>query len=172
MSLINCKVCGKEISSTAEKCPHCGHSYQAKFVVQGCLTVVVVLGILWGGMVWFCSGPSTPPAATKPEFTIEEKLASLHSGEGVQSPDPRVDAFKVILDSLVLVCTEERSHIADMIYAGWKEVKEKSTLLEFGQAVAQTGPSFKKFHSMAGSNDGEGSCAEIVSGIVVIMNAK
>ena len=25
MSLINCKECGKEISSTVKKCPHCGY---------------------------------------------------------------------------------------------------------------------------------------------------
>jgi len=41
MSLIACKECGKDISSDAKNCPHCGKENKKKG--SGCVTVVIIL---------------------------------------------------------------------------------------------------------------------------------
>lgn len=43
MAIINCKECGKEVSSKADKCPHCGIRLKS-----GCLMklVYIVIGII------------------------------------------------------------------------------------------------------------------------------
>lgn len=43
MSLVKCKECGKEISTTAATCPHCGAKNQQP---NGCLVVSILLGFL------------------------------------------------------------------------------------------------------------------------------
>lgn len=45
MSLINCKECGKEISSSAKKCPHCGVR-RTSSLTMGCLIIIVLLVVL------------------------------------------------------------------------------------------------------------------------------
>lgn len=52
MAMIRCEECGKEISSTAERCPHCGHETsfakesgkkkRASLIVNGCIIAVVI----------------------------------------------------------------------------------------------------------------------------------
>jgi len=44
MVLVTCKECGKEISSDAKVCPHCGKSHES---IQGCGTfLTIVLAII------------------------------------------------------------------------------------------------------------------------------
>ena len=65
MALVKCRVCGKEISTTAVTCPHCGHrtvtaSYEVekaalsrRWGVGIALTVVgFVLLLVYGGDFW------------------------------------------------------------------------------------------------------------------------
>ena len=58
--LVQCKVCGKDVSSGADKCPHCGQSmrrwWQARVetdncFIFGCLAIVAALLIFF-----FCFG--------------------------------------------------------------------------------------------------------------------
>lgn len=58
MSLIECKACGKEISTEARACPHCGHPSDEQLRVQkmedkntqsnqvGCMLVGIVIVIV------------------------------------------------------------------------------------------------------------------------------
>jgi hypothetical protein len=46
--LINCKACGKEISKSAKKCPHCGHDQRSFFGKHKILTGLVVLVVVIG----------------------------------------------------------------------------------------------------------------------------
>jgi len=49
MALIKCKECGKEVSSEARKCPHCGKKLKTSRIGKGILYVFVIiigLGIL------------------------------------------------------------------------------------------------------------------------------
>ncbi len=45
MALKTCRECGKEISSRADKCPHCG--YRRSRVLTGCLLIVLPLVIVY-----------------------------------------------------------------------------------------------------------------------------
>ena len=40
MSLIKCKECGKEISNEAINCPHCGYSFNNKYIVPTSVKVI------------------------------------------------------------------------------------------------------------------------------------
>ena len=49
MALIKCKECGKEISTQAEECPHCGafNKDNPVNVLQGVLSVGLLLVTFW-----------------------------------------------------------------------------------------------------------------------------
>lgn len=58
MALVKCDECGKEISSTADKCPHCG----AKPAIKrgcGCWTLTIIIGICV--LVYLFSPPGKSP---------------------------------------------------------------------------------------------------------------
>lgn len=46
MSLIKCNECNKEISSTAESCPHCGAKPYKSYQPSGCFLVIIFLVVL------------------------------------------------------------------------------------------------------------------------------
>jgi RNA polymerase subunit RPABC4/transcription elongation factor Spt4 len=49
MALINCPDCKKQVSSEAEKCPHCGRSIAAKQSATGVMAAIIiglVVGVL------------------------------------------------------------------------------------------------------------------------------
>lgn len=60
MAMIKCHECGKDISSTADKCPHCGAVPKALANAQGCFAIISLLGVA-AAMFWFFS-PSKPAA--------------------------------------------------------------------------------------------------------------
>jgi ABC-type ATPase with predicted acetyltransferase domain len=43
MALTKCKECGKEISTTANKCPHCGYDFVPGQTLKGCLVLVIII---------------------------------------------------------------------------------------------------------------------------------
>jgi hypothetical protein len=77
MALIKCKECGKELSSAATACPHCGKPApkQTTPAAKGCLTIIIVIVVLaWIG---HCSSsndvkpentpvPASPPSTDAP----------------------------------------------------------------------------------------------------------
>lgn len=61
MAMIKCRECGKEVSSKAAKCPHCGVSTPAvgnKEALLGCLFIVVLIG---GCSAWVSYRASEDP---------------------------------------------------------------------------------------------------------------
>lgn len=76
MALINCKECGKEISTTAEACPHCGSRTQyGKSVAEkkSLLTKYAIWGflIVFGVVLFFSS--FTPCAEFLDEWKMVKK---------------------------------------------------------------------------------------------------
>src|SRR5688572_12336439 len=67
MALTKCDECGKEISTKAEKCPHCGakveHTSGCAFVALG-LLLIGALSALFGT---FTTKSPTPPVAVTPQ---------------------------------------------------------------------------------------------------------
>lgn len=59
MALKPCKECGKEISSTAQACPHCGKPLKQKGMGWGCLSIAC-LGTVAVIIVGTCSGERSP----------------------------------------------------------------------------------------------------------------
>ena len=59
MESSNCKECGKEVSSEAAACPHCGHptspqsdttSYTLKVIIISCIVVIALIVIMCAGI--------------------------------------------------------------------------------------------------------------------------
>jgi hypothetical protein len=63
MALIKCKECGNEVSSKAEKCPHCGVTVKEK--TSGCawLFLILIIFMLYSAAV---NAPSLTPTAEAP----------------------------------------------------------------------------------------------------------
>ncbi|MCY4244072.1 MAG: zinc ribbon domain-containing protein, partial [Gammaproteobacteria bacterium] len=64
MALSKCKECGKKVSSTAKKCPHCGVKKPVAAPAPGAFEsifgIIVVVGLLW----WWFYDPE-PEAGTE-----------------------------------------------------------------------------------------------------------
>lgn len=60
MSLINCRECKKQISSTADKCPHCG-APKKKALGGGCALIVIIV-VVFGIIGMAMDGPSSSPS--------------------------------------------------------------------------------------------------------------
>lgn len=59
MTMIKCHECGKEISSEAKACPHCGAKPKSGIGCGPMLGIVLIAGIAW--LALSPNGPSTPP---------------------------------------------------------------------------------------------------------------
>lgn len=67
MAMVNCKECGKEISSKAAACPHCG--FKPEKDKAGCAQVLVVgfVAVLVAVVGLSMCSPSTPTKVASPE---------------------------------------------------------------------------------------------------------
>jgi hypothetical protein len=59
-NLVTCPTCKKPVSSSAEKCPHCGHNYVVPLTFEdnlqafGCLFgLALALFIIFAAIFWF-----------------------------------------------------------------------------------------------------------------------
>lgn len=81
MALTACKECGKQISTTAASCPHCGHKPEKDKI--GCAQMIVIsfVAILITMVVVTCasSGTSKAPTPTDPaaEQRFQEEVGAL-----------------------------------------------------------------------------------------------
>jgi hypothetical protein len=105
MALVKCKECGKEISSVATACPHCGKpaAKQTTPAAKGCLTIIVVIAVLaWVG---HCSGsgdvkpeaattaPAGPAPADTPTATVPNTPApAIANDEAILNDAEALDA--------------------------------------------------------------------------------
>lgn len=75
MALVKCRECGKEVSNSAKKCPHCGIDSPAMSPVKAAFILIMIVV----GLVWFFSGDDEEEekAPAKPPETAEQKAARL-----------------------------------------------------------------------------------------------
>lgn len=77
MAMTKCKECGKEVSSTAEMCPHCGHKPKR---TSGCamIAAVFIAVVVVVSVVARCSGSdSTPTTASTPAPAVAQPRDDL-----------------------------------------------------------------------------------------------
>ena len=75
MALTNCKECGKEVSTKAETCPHCGTPLRKQPTQYGCGTLILVgiVALILIGV--FSSNDTSKPSAPKtPEQVRKERI--------------------------------------------------------------------------------------------------
>lgn len=69
MALTKCKECGKEVSTDAKTCPHCGKEikktsiWTKKFSSCGCLAVILLIIIVYA-IIKISTGASRSPQTT------------------------------------------------------------------------------------------------------------
>jgi hypothetical protein len=82
--LTTCKACGKEVSTSAKKCPHCGHRLKMGFFRKALLGIgaLIVLGIIIG--IASGGGDDTADKGTSTSTPKQEANKPL-SNEGVSS---------------------------------------------------------------------------------------
>ncbi|WP_427501352.1 zinc ribbon domain-containing protein [Methylomonas sp. MED-D] len=79
--LIKCKECGKEISSKAEKCPHCGVKRNT-----GCLgTLLLILAALVAFTAYLSSGSSKPSKSATSSVTHQQNPLSQAQKENLKN---------------------------------------------------------------------------------------
>lgn len=111
MALIKCRECGKEISSDAKACPHCGAKPKTGI---GCGPVLGI--ILVGFIAWLAFGPSpTPPAPkTEAEQQATTRMAMAAAAakalkQSLREPDS-LDIISIKTDQLAnIICLEYRA---------------------------------------------------------------
>jgi hypothetical protein len=77
MALKKCKECGQEISTKADKCPHCGVPNKRKPIgCGGFLLILFIIGIFGSIFGGSDSSTSKAPASTTPPPPVENVLNS------------------------------------------------------------------------------------------------
>jgi len=71
--MVKCKECGKEISSKAEKCPHCGVSLKRKPI--GCLTGIVMLVLI------FIAGSYIGDLVNPPNSKLQKNTSKIRKAD-------------------------------------------------------------------------------------------
>jgi len=81
MALLNCKECGKEISSAAPACPYCGASASAgKPTKAAALKTIIAVGVVFSAVLYFhFRGPNA---------TEEDQAASSEVSTASMPPSP------------------------------------------------------------------------------------
>jgi hypothetical protein len=71
MALVKCKECGKEVSKSAKKCPHCGYKLKMSFLAKFGLFIFgfVIFGAFVSGLKW-------NPEKSRIDPVLTEKKAS------------------------------------------------------------------------------------------------
>lgn len=93
MSLAPCKECGKEISTKAEKCPHCG----VKIANSGCLPALIIGGVVLGAIMSLSdSNKNTTPAET----STEKSDFTTSTAQSVQYPTINIWQYETPIDNV------------------------------------------------------------------------
>lgn len=104
---------------------------KTKPATWGCLTIIIVIAIVWLGGVFSPSRKqvtSTKPAAQKQE-SIEYMLATIEKGY-VSRDDPIIARFRSLLKQLDAKFVENKTQIADMSVGAQKLLKEDEGIKE------------------------------------------
>lgn len=91
VALKNCKECGKEISTKAEACPHCGAKKPKPYKPSGCLTVIVLAAIVLvaSNIMESLNPRPVNVASTKPVFTESSAIGACRNfiEQSLHDPD-------------------------------------------------------------------------------------
>lgn len=111
MALVKCRVCGKEVIETADKCPHCDSlgPKKSRRVTWIMIGVLIVLAACMGGMIYKRSQEKAPTREEVEERWRAEKIhqrmmsATFLLKTGEANPDAvEVDDVKTNVDGSVL----------------------------------------------------------------------
>lgn len=77
MALVTCKECKKEVSSTAEKCPHCGYKLASNIGCGGVMLILIAIGIVVSAFSGGSPTSSVPSNAPEPaaQRDLEQRAA-------------------------------------------------------------------------------------------------
>ena len=90
MALGNCKECGKEISSEAASCPHCGRPQKKKMSVGNVVAwILVVIAVL------YFIGSRAPDGASNSASTSNASRPASAAAAPVAAPPPAVPPLEV-----------------------------------------------------------------------------
>jgi Sec-independent protein translocase protein TatA len=72
--LVKCKVCGKDIATSADTCPHCGKKTdkETKEQTLGCVILIVIILLIWGGCSIRSCGKKKEKALQQEQRRIEQ----------------------------------------------------------------------------------------------------
>ena len=92
MALLKCKECGKEVSSKADKCPHCGaaRANEPNGCAMGCLVVIIIAAVVY----FFNSSNSSEPQKATPD----DELAAFTCGDFIKKNLRDPDSADFITD--------------------------------------------------------------------------
>lgn len=96
MALINCKECNQEISSKAEKCPHCGVKLKKS---GGCCLPIIVGGIVLLIILYIIGSNSESGGIITDEQTYSQSWRSPYGSE-------YSEIGKIIVQNGIKVCGE------------------------------------------------------------------
>lgn len=179
MALINCKECGKEISSEAATCPHCGVkntpqiNLKAKAKTSEIIVgiIVVLIGIGWlladkkpstNAPAATTTAPEQPPVAKRETYqTTVRHLSSEYEKNEVET-DERISSKKVILLGVIQAINKNMIDEIVVLFQTNNEfmpaamtmndaAKERVKTLKKGDKVAVT---CEKFSRIMGSPTG------------------
>lgn len=90
MATTTCKECGKELSTTAKTCPHCGSASPRKS--SGCLpvTIIFVILLIFTGFVGECfkRKPEIQPVATSSDKVVQDhEQPTIDPAEKIRNDD-------------------------------------------------------------------------------------
>ena len=117
MALKNCKECGNEVSTKADKCPNCGAPIKAKQI--GCFTSFFLIAV-----VLFVIG----------SLTGEDKQATTKTTrETVEPIDPRLEKALAYLKEIQEIGWVEIEN--NHIYIGWNSIPNDLSFVNRAAAV-------------------------------------
>lgn len=79
MAMGKCRECGKEVSSEAKACPHCGVSKPIKPAISGGMGCLIMIGLLvFVGSIINSNSPNRPSSAAPSEETLQLQLNRIN----------------------------------------------------------------------------------------------
>ncbi len=140
MALKKCRECGKEVSSEAKSCPHCGVSTPVTPSASGCMStilVLVIVGIL-AGPVSRCSDDAANSKRSAAAAAERAKVEAVLT-EQITHADTFSASAAVALDDRVHTTRESMQHEALHAAANRARLDAVDALLSAGKLAAADG---------------------------------
>jgi hypothetical protein len=93
MTMTKCKECGKEVSTTAKKCPHCGVDNPGVSGKNNLVGIAVLAVIIWAALSFLSSESKKAPSSYPTSNASYEELDSEVGCNSKYSDDKKKDIF-------------------------------------------------------------------------------